>query len=178
MTPGSGRLRQFVDLLRCKIHPVRFARTLGVTVGDRVTFYGATPSMFSTEPWLITIGSDVHITNGVRFLTHDGGTLIIRDAVDGFVLTGDIEVGDNTYLGTDALIMPGVRIGRDCIIGARTVVTRDVPDGSVIAGVPGRVIGTVAQYTEKVKAVMAGDNARYYSDLEFMHSLSPRRRGR
>lgn len=175
---GRNHLTMVFRRIRCKLNPVRYARSIGVEVGENVTFYGADPGMFSTGPWLIRIGNDVHIANGVRFLTHDGGTLTVRDEVDGFVLTGDIVIGENTYLGLESIVLPGVTIGRDCIIGARSVVTRDVPDGTVAAGVPARPIRTREQYIQKVKAVMRGEDSRYYSDLDLMHSLSPVHRPR
>jgi acetyltransferase-like isoleucine patch superfamily enzyme len=175
--PNLARhLQHVADTLRCKVNPIKYARSIGVKLGENVTFYGASPGMFSTEPWLISIGNDVHITNGVRFLTHDGGTLIVQDEVHGFVLTGDIAVGDNTYIGIDTVILPGVSIGSNCIIGARSVVTKDIPDGIVAAGVPARAISTKEKYTDKVRDVMAGNNSRYYSDLEYMHSLNPNRK--
>ena len=52
---------------------------------------------------------------------------------------GDIIVGNDVWFGYDSLIMPGVRIGHGAIIGARAVVTRDVPDYAVVAGNPGVV---------------------------------------
>ena len=62
---------------------------------------------------------------------------------------GRVSIGDNSHIGMDAMIMPGVAIGRNCIVGARAVVTHDVPDNTVVAGVPARPIGTTEQYREK-----------------------------
>jgi virginiamycin A acetyltransferase len=53
---------------------------------------------------------------------------------------GDTVVGHDVWLGMDALVMPGVRIGHGAVIGARSVVTRDVPDYAVVAGNPARVV--------------------------------------
>jgi maltose O-acetyltransferase len=50
------------------------------------------------------------------------------------------EVGEGTWIGARVILMPGVRIGRRCVIGAGAVVTRDVPDYAVVGGVPARVI--------------------------------------
>jgi hypothetical protein len=58
--------------------PVGFARSLGVRVGEGVRFYGVDAAMFGSEPWLITIGSNVYITAGVQFVNHDGGTRPLR----------------------------------------------------------------------------------------------------
>ena len=63
---------------------------------------------------------------------------------------GKIRVGNNTHIGWNAIIMPGVTIGSNCIIGCGAVVTKDIPDNSVAAGVPARVIETIDEYYEKV----------------------------
>ncbi len=49
------------------------------------------------------------------------------------------------------IFLPGVRIGNDVVIGAGAVVTKDIPDNSVAAGVPARVIKTADEYFEKIK---------------------------
>lgn len=53
---------------------------------------------------------------------------------------GDTVVGNDVWIGMEALVMPGVRIGHGAVIGARSVVTRDVPDYAVVAGNPARVV--------------------------------------
>lgn len=68
-----------VEKLRFRTNPVRFARKIGVKIGSGTCFYAPEFGMFSTEPWLITIGNNCHITYGVRFITHDGGTLTISN---------------------------------------------------------------------------------------------------
>ncbi len=108
--------------------------------------------MFGTEPWLITIGNNVYITAGCQFLTHDGGTLILRKEVPDLELTAPIRIGIDVYLGVRILIMPGVSIGNRCIIGAGSIVTRSIPDNSVAAGVPARVIKSTDDYLKSAEA--------------------------
>lgn len=170
------RLKQVKDVIHCKLNPVSYARSIGVKVGENVRFYGAHPSMFSTEPWLITIGNDVHITNGVQFLTHDGGTLVTNKEVPGFVVTGRITIGNNVYIGLRSMILPGTTIGDRCIIGAGSIVTKDIPINSVAVGTPARVLRTVDSYIEKLKDIQTGKEPRYYSDLDYMHSLNPNKK--
>lgn len=62
---------------------------------------------------------------------------------------GCIEVMDNVFIGANSLIMNDVRIGPNAIIGAGSIVTKDVPPNSVVAGVPARVIGTFDAFVSK-----------------------------
>jgi acetyltransferase-like isoleucine patch superfamily enzyme len=61
-------------------------------------------------------------------------------------------VGDNVYFGIRTIVMPGVNIGSRCIIGAGSIVTKDIPSNSVAVGVPARVIKTTDEYLEQMKA--------------------------
>jgi acetyltransferase-like isoleucine patch superfamily enzyme len=134
-----------------KLDPLGYARSIGVTLGENVHFYGMPSGMFGTEPWLITIGSNVHVTSGCAFVTHDGGTLILRKEVPDLEWTAPITVGNDVYIGLRTLILPGVKIGNRVIIGAGSIVTKDIPDNSVATGVPARVIKTVDEYLEQMK---------------------------
>jgi acetyltransferase-like isoleucine patch superfamily enzyme len=106
---------------------------------------------WSTEPWLISIGRNVYITTGVRFITHDGGTLLYREQVPDLEITKPISIGNDVYIGNNVIILPGVNIGNNVIIGAGAVVSKDIPDNSVAVGVPARVIKTADEYLEKAK---------------------------
>lgn len=119
---------------------------------------------FGSEPYLITIGNDVRITDGVRFITHDGGIWVLRNTgqlsnADKF---GEIVVKDNVHIGMNSIIMPGVTIGNNVIIGCASVITKDVPDNSVVAGVSGRVIESINDYFLKNK-----------NKCDFTKNLSP-----
>ena len=106
---------------------------------------------WGSEPWIITLGSNVHITDGVRFLTHDGGTLLFRHRVPDLEITKPICVGDNVYIGNNVIPLPGVTIGNNVIIGAGAVVSRSIPDNSLAVGVPARVIKTTDEYFNKIQ---------------------------
>jgi acetyltransferase-like isoleucine patch superfamily enzyme len=139
------------DRLFAARDPVGFARSLGVRVGENVRFYGVSRSMFGSEPWMIKIGNDCHITAGVQFINHDGGTLILRKHEPTLEWTAPILIGNDVYIGINSIILPNVSIGNSCVIGAGAVVTKDVPDNTVYAGVPARFICTVDDYFNKLK---------------------------
>lgn len=106
---------------------------------------------WGTEPWIITIGKNVHITDGVKFITHDGGTLLFRKYVPDLEITKPIVLGDEVYLGNNVIILPGVHIGNKVVIGAGAVVTKNIPDNSVAVGVPAKVIKTTDEYFLKLQ---------------------------
>jgi acetyltransferase-like isoleucine patch superfamily enzyme len=128
---------------------VRNARRLGVTVGKHCRIY---TSRFGTEPFLITIGDRVTVTSGVVFLTHDGSTWLVRDENGSrYQKFAPIVIGSDVFIGVNSIILPGVTIGSRVVVAAGSVVTRDVPDNTVVAGVPAREISRFDQLEKKIK---------------------------
>ncbi len=138
------------------IDPVRYARSLGVRMMGNVKFYGAKPGMFGSEPWLITLGDNVHIVGGCSFVTHDGGVLILRKDYPDLEITQPITIGNNVYIAMNCIIMPGVTIGNNVIVGAGSIVTKDVPSDTVVAGVPARKIKSLDEYLVSVQTRSLG----------------------
>ena len=133
------------------MYPEKYAKAIGVNMRGKVRIYGSSYEMFSTEPWLITLGNNVHIVGGTVFIPHDGGTLILRDKVPDLELTSPITIGDNVYIGSRCIIMLGVNIGSNVIIGAGSIVTKNIPDNSVAVGIPARKIKTIDEYQAKAE---------------------------
>ena len=143
-------LRKLYKLLYAKLKPMKYMERIGVNFPrGGVHLYGKVG--WGTEPWIITIGDNVHITDGVKFITHDGGTLLYRHMIPDLEITKPIVIGDNVYIGNNVILLPGVTIGNNVVIGAGAVVTRSIPDNSVAVGVPARVIKTADEYLEKLK---------------------------
>jgi len=131
---------------------VRFLISKGAIVGKGCTIITSCRN-FGTEPYLIRIGHDVTITYGVLFVTHDGGTRIFRKNFPEMNRFGNafapIVLGNNVFVGLNSILLPGTKIGDNSLIGAGAVVKGTFEPGSVIAGNPGRTIGTIDEYIEK-----------------------------
>lgn len=107
-----------------------------------------------THCFLITIGDDVTMSIRVTVLAHDAGT----KKTLGYTRIGQVHIGDHVFIGANATILPGVTVGDNAVIGAGSVVTRDVPPNTVAAGVPARVLCSVDDYAEKNRARMHAAN--------------------
>ena len=64
-------------------------------------------------------------------------------------IRGSVEVGDYTYIGCAAVVLPGVKIGRGCVIGAGAIINSDIPDFSIVVGNPGRIVGSSLSMDKK-----------------------------
>lgn len=132
---------------------------------------------FGTEPYLISMGDNVRITKGVRFITHDGSLWVPRNL--GLVdkkadFFGKIVIGNNVNIGWDAIIMPGVQIGDNCIIAAGAIVTKNIPDNSVAVGMPAKVLESVQEYADKkrnscvlTKNMTSKEKKAYLEQIDF-----------
>lgn len=147
MTTVITRIRR--KLIRLTSSPVKYASIVGVNFGDNLHIYGTVH--WGSEPWIITLGDNVFLTDGVSFLTHDAGILIFKQEYPDLELTKPITVGNNVYIGANTMILGGVNIGNKVIIGCGSVVTKDIPDNSVAVGSPARVIKSADDYLEKAK---------------------------
>ena len=149
-------LRGPIELIFGKIAPVAYARSIGVNIEGALTIYGSSYGMFSTEPFLVTLGDNVYISVGAKFICHDGGVLALRRHDPTLDLAAPIRVGANTFIGAAAVILKGVTIGEDCIVGASAVVTKDVAAGQIVAGNPARVVSSTAEFLEKAQRQSLG----------------------
>ena len=95
--------------------------------------------------WLISVGDESVISSDVRILAHDGST----KHGTGYIRIGRVDIGQRVYIGAKSIVLPGVRIGDDAIVGAGSVVTHDVPARTVVAGNPAVVVSTLDDFLTK-----------------------------
>ena len=131
-----------------EIDPVGCCRKLGAKIGEHCV---VKPSMLNTEPWLVTIGNHVLLAGGVKLITHDGAgfCLSYNEQKTYMDMWGEITIGNNVYVGTNAIILPNVHITDNVIIGAGAVVSKDITEDGVYVGVPARRIKSYAEWKEQ-----------------------------
>ncbi len=139
---------------------IGYARHLGVKVGVGCRIFNFS---FGSEPFLVEIGDRVTITSGVRMLTHDGATWLIRDEKGRRYHFANVKIGNDVFVGIDSIIMPGVQIGNNVIIAAGSVVTKSIPSNSIVAGNPAKIICTYREYKEKTLDTCIADTDMDYS---------------
>ena len=112
-------------------------------MGENIHFQ---PRKLPSDPELIRLHNNVYIASNVTFVNHDiihkMFNNLRKDNVKFYSHWGCIEVMDNVFIGTGSMIMPNIKIGSNVIIAAGSVVTKDVPDGTIVGGNPARIIGS------------------------------------
>jgi acetyltransferase-like isoleucine patch superfamily enzyme len=99
-------------------------------------------------PQLVEIGDNFVSAPGSIILAHDASLFIHI----GTYRCQKTVIGNNVFIGANAVVLPGVRIGDGAIVGAGAVVTRNVEPGTVVAGNPARKVCTVDEYAAKCRA--------------------------
>ena len=100
--------------------------------------------------WLLEIGDNVSMAPRVHILCHDASTKTFLNCTK----IGRVTIGNNVFIGAETVVLPGVTIGNNVVIGANSTVTHDVPDNTVVAGSPARVICSLEEYLEKERKRM------------------------
>ena len=123
-------------------------RRRGLRIGEGCRIY---TEVFSTEPWLISLGNRVGVAGGVRFLTHDGAAFMVRGQRPAAQSLGTIAVGDDCFIGENALLLPGTQIGDGCVVIAGAVVRGRIPPNAVVAGNPAQVVGRASLFLARLR---------------------------
>lgn len=122
-------LRTALQVAITRLRAVWLTRVWGMHIGKDVRISGKAYLDF-TNPSGVHIGDMTLIAPGARVLTHD--------FVGGY--HRDTRIGARCFVGANAIILPGVSVGDQCIVAAGAVVTQEVPAHSLVAGNPARVL--------------------------------------
>jgi len=120
-------LRRYLIALR----RIYFTRVWGMDI-DKSAWFSLKVHFDRTHPRGIHLGAETYVAFGAVILTHDMTRGIYADT----------RVGERCFIGAHSMLLPGVTVGDGSIVAAGSVVTRDVPPGSIVAGNPARVVRT------------------------------------
>ena len=123
-----------------------YFRSAGIQIADSARVYS---DITTSESYLISVGGGTTISFDVTFITHDNSVEKLRVGFSD--LFGRIEIGNNCFIGARCIILPGVTIGDNVIVGAGSVVTKSIVSNMVVAGNPARPITTIDIYRDKVR---------------------------
>lgn len=131
---------------------VEYLKENGAKIGENTYFFDPiNTTVDSKRISYVQIGRNCCITAGVKLLCHDYSWTSLIETHN--VILPDpgkeINIGDNVFIGWDALIIGPVTVGSNVIIAANAVVTKDIPDNVVVAGVPAKIISTMDEYYQK-----------------------------
>jgi maltose O-acetyltransferase len=141
-----------------------YLKKLGVKIGDNsAVLY---PSYVDGRwPYLLEIGKDVTISINATILTHDAATAFAGDMVK----VGKVVICDHCFIGANCTILCNVKIGPDSIVGAGSVISRDVPPNTVYAGNPATFICTVDEFIQKHRQL--GNGLPFFESNNFEHAF-------
>ncbi|MCQ6275295.1 acyltransferase [Bacillus sp. V3B] len=146
-------VKKVLDFLRARFRKIILEEIwledyikMGMKIGENCSIQPGVIFDYS-HCWLIKIGNNVTIAPQAYLLAHDASTKKLID----YTKIGSISIEDNVFIGARALIMPRVTIGENSIVAAGSIVTKSIPEGSVVAGNPAKVIFAVEEFIEKNK---------------------------
>ncbi|WP_081824297.1 acyltransferase [Paenibacillus sp. UNC451MF] len=136
--------------IKNKLNPkteLQILKERGLTYGKNFNFFNS--HIDYGHCWLVEIGDDVTITNST-ILAHDASTKLHF----GKAKIGKVKIGDRVFIGYNSVVLCNVTIGNDVIVAAGSIVTKSIPENSIVAGNPARIIGTTTDYLEKHRQQM------------------------
>lgn len=133
----------------------------GLEIGENVTILPSV-TIDHTYPYLIRIGNNCSLSSEVRVLAHDATSFKFTD---GYTRLGKVTIEDNCFIGERAVILPGVTIGPNVLVAAGSVVNKDIPPNSCVAGVPARVYAKFDAFLDRQGEQLQEKPAFEYAEL-------------
>ena len=122
---------------------------------------------FPMDPKLLLIHRNATIAANVHFITHDAIRHVLeRKYKNEYSMNlKPIEICDNVFIGLGSIIYPNVKIGKNCIVAAGSVVIKDVEEGSIVGGNPAKKIGDFEALNNKRLISSEGKTKLSYQDI-------------
>ena len=146
---------------------IRYLRGMGMVIGEYMEFLSPIHSEVDLgRAKYISIGDHCILCSGIRLIAHDYSWKVLEDAYGEELPSGGmpIHIGNNVFVGANCTIWGGVSIGNNVIIAAGSMVCKSLPDNTVCAGTPAKVIKSLDAYYQKRKETYVTDakkNAQY-----------------
>ena len=145
------KIKKIISNIIIKIVVGRYKRK-GVIIGTN-TFISRKVFIDTHSGATVTIGNNCYITRNTIILnhtdTHVGGPLRLYKKYGADRISKDVVIGNNVFVGVGSVILPGIKIGDNAIIGAMSLVNKDVPKNTVFAGVPAKYICNINDMLKK-----------------------------
>ena len=140
-------VRKLLNIPKTNEEIINDCRKRGMTIGDDVVLLDC--CMEYGHEYLVEIGDHVTATRAT-ILAHDASTKMFSN----YAKVGRVKIGDHVFIGNLAIVLPNVTIGSKVIVGAGTIVSKDIPSNSVVAGNPMRILCTYDEYAARHLAAM------------------------
>lgn len=139
---------------------IKYLKKIGVKIEGNPNFISPSAYFDGSDYSKINIGENVTISMEVILLTHDGSIHTVHKGLnlknidnikelEKFVMVKGITIGENSFIGAKALLMPGCNIGKNVIVGGGSVVRGTIPDNSIVMGNPAKIVGKTDQWIDK-----------------------------
>lgn len=160
------KLSELISFFQYGDLPTSYFIKRGMKIGKNFNRQSGT-RMDPSHCWLISIGDDVTLANKVQILAHDDTLRVYT----GYSRVGRVIIGDRVFIGANSTVLMNTKIGNDVIVAAGSVVTKDIPDDSIVAGVPARIIGKTSEYIAREKSkmkegVLFDKSYSYYNNVD------------
>lgn len=126
-----SKIRNFIRLIVITLRHFILTAVYGMNI-DRSARISFGTKLDKTNPKGIHVGEESYIASGALIFTHDYARGIHKDTY----------IGKRCFIGANAIVMCGINIGDEVIVGADAIVTKDVPSHCIVAGNPAKIIKT------------------------------------
>lgn len=154
---------------------LNYLRKQGIKIGENCHIGNSkTITIDTTRPYLVEIGDNVRMNTGFTLLTHDFATSVITNVYGEFLpSSGKVKIGNNVYFAQKCTVLKGVTIGNNCIVGYGSLITSSIPENSVVAGSPAKVICSLNEYYKKRKSKSLEESFILAREIEKVYQRRP-----